>query len=134
MLTCWNRQMPRWLEILLYNLITQVSIFIVVVVDDVSNIFTSVVLVTCGDGCCELVIKHIIIFDTIGWQIQVESIIVINILWVCGYCIDGLVQDCSNSSTNTFELLQSCTKPKVLQSEESPEFIYLQSLLYVEEP
>ena len=25
--------------------------------------------------------------------------------------IDGLVQDCSNSSANTLELLQSCTKP-----------------------
>ena len=27
--------------------------------------------------------------------------------------IDGLVQDCSNSSANTLELLQSCTKPSV---------------------
>ena len=28
--------------------------------------------------------------------------------------IDGLVQDCSNSSANALELLQSCTKPSKL--------------------
>ena len=30
--------------------------------------------------------------------------------------IDGLVQDCSNSSANALELLQSCTKPLIWQS------------------
>ena len=29
------------------------------------------------------------------------------------YCIDGLVQDCSNSIANALALLQSCTKPLV---------------------
>ena len=28
--------------------------------------------------------------------------------------IDGLVQDCSNSSANALELLQFCTKPSIL--------------------
>ena len=28
-------------------------------------------------------------------------------------CIDGLVQDCSNSIANALELLQSCTKPSI---------------------
>ena len=27
--------------------------------------------------------------------------------------MDGLVQDCSNSSANALELLQSCTKPSI---------------------
>ena len=27
--------------------------------------------------------------------------------------IDGLVQDCSNSSASAMELLQSCTKPSI---------------------
>ena len=27
--------------------------------------------------------------------------------------IDGLVQDCSNSTANALELLQSCTKPSI---------------------
>ena len=27
--------------------------------------------------------------------------------------IDGLVQDCSNTSANALELLQSCTKPSI---------------------
>ena len=30
--------------------------------------------------------------------------------------IDGLVQDCSNSSALAMELLQSCTKPLIYQS------------------
>ena len=30
------------------------------------------------------------------------------------YCIEGLVQDCSNSIANPLEFLQSCTKPSVL--------------------
>ena len=29
------------------------------------------------------------------------------------YNIDGLVQDCSNSTANALELLQSCTKPSI---------------------
>ena len=29
--------------------------------------------------------------------------------------MDGLVQDCSNSIANAFELLQSCTKPSILE-------------------
>ena len=32
-------------------------------------------------------------------------------------CIDGLVQDCSNSSANALELLQSCTKPSFVNIE-----------------
>ena len=31
----------------------------------------------------------------------------------CAKCIDGLVQDCSNSSALAIELLQSCTKSSV---------------------
>ena len=31
----------------------------------------------------------------------------------CVNCIDGLVQDCSNSIANAMELLQSCAKPSV---------------------
>ena len=31
--------------------------------------------------------------------------------WFCTSLIDGLVQDCSNSSVLAMELLQSCTKP-----------------------
>ena len=27
--------------------------------------------------------------------------------------VDGLVQDCSNSSANALELLQSCAKPSI---------------------
>ena len=30
------------------------------------------------------------------------------------YHVDGLVQDCSNSSALAMELLQSCTKPSML--------------------
>ena len=33
--------------------------------------------------------------------------------WRSGGYIDGLVQDCSNSSANALELLQSCTKPLI---------------------
>ena len=40
-----------------------------------------------------------------------ESISTIHRVWLC---IDGLVQDCSNSIANALELLQSCTKPSVL--------------------
>ena len=29
--------------------------------------------------------------------------------------IDGLVQDCSNSTANALELMQSCTKPSIYQ-------------------
>ena len=29
------------------------------------------------------------------------------------YPFNGLVQDCSNSSANALELLQSCTKPSI---------------------
>ena len=29
------------------------------------------------------------------------------------YCVNGLVQDCSNSIANALELLQSCTKPSI---------------------
>ena len=32
-----------------------------------------------------------------------------------GSNIDGLVQDCSNSSANALELLQSCAKPLIYQ-------------------
>ena len=32
------------------------------------------------------------------------------------YCIDGFVQDCSNSIANARELLQSCTKPSILNA------------------
>ena len=32
---------------------------------------------------------------------------------LCKCCIEGLVQDCSNSIANALELLQSCTKPSV---------------------
>ena len=32
---------------------------------------------------------------------------------LCIYHIDGLVQDCSNSSTLAMELLQSCSKPSI---------------------
>ena len=31
----------------------------------------------------------------------------------CEYDIDGLVQDCSNSSALAVELLQSCTEPSI---------------------
>ena len=34
-------------------------------------------------------------------------------LAVCDYYIDGLVQDCSNSSELAMELLQSCIKPSI---------------------
>ena len=33
------------------------------------------------------------------------------------YHINGLVQDCSNSSALAMELLQSCTKPSICKSE-----------------
>ena len=32
-------------------------------------------------------------------------------IWWRHHDIDGFVQDCSNSSANSLELLQSCTKP-----------------------
>ena len=32
---------------------------------------------------------------------------------ILGYYINGLVQNCSNSTTNILELLQSCTKPSI---------------------
>ena len=35
------------------------------------------------------------------------------------YDIDGLVQDCSNSSALAVELLQSCTKPSICRSPQS---------------
>ena len=35
-------------------------------------------------------------------------------------CIDGLAQDCSNSSADALELLQSCAKPLVYSSREGP--------------
>ena len=35
-----------------------------------------------------------------------------SVLFICEY-IDGLMQDCSNSSTLAMELLQSCTKPSI---------------------
>ena len=31
--------------------------------------------------------------------------------WTSVRCMDGLVQDCSNSSASAMEILQSCTKP-----------------------
>ena len=34
-------------------------------------------------------------------------------LYVCKHHIDGLAQDCSNSSEIAMELLQSCTKPSI---------------------
>ena len=41
--------------------------------------------------------------------------------------IDGLVQDCSNSSALAVELLQSCTKPSICISQ--PQFVE-QNCLY----
>ena len=37
----------------------------------------------------------------------------LNMSGLLGVYIDGLVQDCSNSSALAMELLQSCTKPSI---------------------
>ena len=41
---------------------------------------------------------------------------------LCAECygVDGLVQDCSNSTMLAMELLQSCTKPFIWNSSQSP--------------
>ena len=39
------------------------------------------------------------------------------------YCINGLVQDCSNSIANAMELLQSCTKPSIFHASHVPWFV-----------
>ena len=40
--------------------------------------------------------------------------------------IDGLVQDCSNSSALALELLQSCTKPSIYKNCSSADPVYMQ--------
>ena len=37
----------------------------------------------------------------------------LHFLWIEENYVDGLVQDCSNSSALALELLQSCTKPSM---------------------
>ena len=52
--------------------------------------------------------------------VDVQSLVTRNQLSMLQYCtvyIDGLVQDCSNSSDNSLELLQSCTKPSISRYE-----------------
>ena len=47
-------------------------------------------------------------------EMCVRSVDISSIHWGnCGAYIDGLAQDCSNSSALAMELLQSCTKPSI---------------------
>ena len=52
--------------------------------------------------------------------VDVQSLVTRNQLSMLQYCtvyIDGLVQDCNNSSDNALELLHSCTKPSISRYE-----------------
>ena len=58
--------------------------------------------------------------------------------WRSMYCIDGLVQDCSNCIANTLELLQSCTYPSIyiyflINCCWSPSFRALFTLIYMQQ-
>ena len=50
-----------------------------------------------------------IISPNLGWECEIS--IDFNYDWKIVHEIDGSAQDCSNSITNTLELLQSCAKP-----------------------
>ena len=44
-------------------------------------------------------------------------------IWLCEQYIDGLVQDCSISSANALEILQSCTKTSIYSKKYNQYFI-----------
>ena len=47
------------------------------------------------------------------WYLVMSTMNSSDLIWLHKACIDGLVQDCSNSIANALELLQSCTKPSI---------------------
>ena len=49
-------------------------------------------------------------------------------------CIDGLVQDCSNSSVLAMELVQSCTKPSVWFLEDCHSKVYVNVFISLIQP
>ena len=63
---------------------------------------------------CNLMLFLVKMLDKIDGLVQDcsnSSALAMELLQSCTKPIDGLVQDCSNSSALAMELLQSCTKP-----------------------